>query len=787
MAALLLYVFTTAAIIAVARRWVLPVSILVAAVLVLLPFCFVGKALLTGRVHGPIDHPLMVEPLSDYAADLGIERVHNGFLSDLYMQIIPWRAAVRHALGNGEWPLWNPHMLCGDVLAAAAQPGVYDPINLIGLVIPLPASVTFGNAMTLFLAGFFAFAFARLIGCSELASLLCAAGWMFNGALAFFVGWPLGRAWAYLPLVLSAVRLLAREANARATILLCVAFVLVIVAGHPESILHLVAIGAAYGIFEIWQQRDQARRAIVGALLAGIVALLATAIYLLPFFAALAETVQSAGRSQIYAANPLPTNPNVMARRLANTLVPFWGGQPQRHSYNADYDPWTARVGSVIVALAFLAPVLARRRRETWFFAGLLLITFCAGVEAPPVADLLHSLPLFDITLNERLITAASFAFCVLAALALDTVAADHRRFIAIYVAAVCILMVFLSMFLWPVQEERGIDRSLLGLLTIAELLPLAILFILLASKVPIRAVAVTAIALVLIQRYAVDGTIYPSHPARLFYPTVPLLDYIRDHIGQEPARVVGLQFAMIPNIATVYAFDDPRGYQAMTFMRLWATYPMWSNPDPISFNRVFDLSRPFLSMINAKFAITSKTALLPDGWRVVAEDRSTRVIENTRVLPRAFLPRWIRYEQNDTQTVYDMIEETDFAETGWIRAPEYKPHRIANGRGTLRTRRAGSRFEIAASMQNDGWVIVSESAWNGWRAYLDGRRVRIHYANNAFIGVFIPAGEHTLRLEYLPKAFTRGRNTTLVTLAALAVLAAATWIRRKSVVAIKQ
>jgi hypothetical protein len=781
LAALALYLLTTALLVAAWRRWVQPISLPVAVVLVLLPFFVTGKALLTGRVHGPIDVPMMSEPLLDYAKDNGVERIHNGYLSDLYMQIIPWAAAVREALRNGEWPLWNPHILCGDVLAAAAQPAVFDPFQMIGLIIPQPASITYGNSITFFLAGFFAFAFARSIGCSALASLVCAVGWMYCAGLAFFVGWPLGRAWAYLPLILFAVRLLVREATTCAAVLLCLSFVLVIVAGHPESILHVVAIGAVYGLFEVWQHRDHARRAVIAAAIAGIVALLVTAIYLLPFLVAVRETVQHAGRSEIFAKNPLPSHPGVIGRRLANTFTAFWGGQPQRQSLSyKDYEPTSGRVGSVIVALAVVALIVARRRRETWFFAALLSITLCAGLEAPPIAELLHALPLFDITLNERLIFAASFAFCVLAAIGIDSLAEERRRLSAAVVAIIAVVLAAASMFLWPSQEEQGIHRELLGLLVAAELLPLAILFVLFESKAAMRTVAATALALVLIQRTVEDGTIYPTLPDALFYPAVPLIDYVRNSLGPDPARVVGVHFAMIPNISTVYGFDDPRGYQAMTLHRFFDTYPVWSIPEPVSFNRVADLTRPFLSMINIRFAIGSKDTRPPDGWKVVASDRRCHVLENTRALPRAFIPNWIQYERDDQKVLLAMYAEQDFANAGWIHAPEYTPHRVTNGPGVLQLRRDGSRFLIDAKMQKDGWVIISEAAWNGWRAYLDGRRVRIHYANNAFLGIFVPAGNHTLRVEYMPEAFTRGRTITVATLLFLISFAVGRRVRRR-------
>ena len=55
--------------------------------------------------------------------------------------------------------------------------------------------------MTFFLAGLFAFAFARSLGLGD-ASLIGAAAYMFSATMAFFVGWPLGRAWALFPFVL---------------------------------------------------------------------------------------------------------------------------------------------------------------------------------------------------------------------------------------------------------------------------------------------------------------------------------------------------------------------------------------------------------------------------------------------------------------------------------------------------------------------------------------------------------------------------------------------------------
>src|SRR5215212_6326396 len=210
-----------------------------------------------------------------------------------------------------------------------------------------------------------------------------------------------------------------------------------------------------------------------------------------------------------------------------------------------------------------------------------------------------------------------------------------------------------------------------------------------------------------------------------------------------------------------------------MTFRHLAETYPLWCKPQDVSFNNVPEMWRPFLNFLNVRYAVTS-TGVGPEaGWKVVAEDRESRLLENMNVLPRAYVPRHIRYEKTGAAVLEQMAKEKDFADRGWITVPHYPPHEIANGPGIVTVRRDGfSVYELQATMALDGWVVVSDSRWPGWRAYVDGKRVETHDANHAFIGVFVPKGMHRVRLMYRPEAFTRGRNVTIVTaLAALAFL----------------
>ncbi|MEO8378078.1 MAG: YfhO family protein, partial [Acidobacteriota bacterium] len=716
--ALALYLATAAALLWIWKRFV-PLSRAAALVLVLLPMVFTGKALLTNRVYAPIDLPFQYEPLVSRAAALGVDKPHEIALSDLAIQIIPWQKAVRYALARGEWPLWNPFIVCGDVLAAAAQPAVYDPFTLIALLVPLPDALTFGATLTFFLAALFTFSFARALGCSETASIVSAAGYAFCGMMAFYVGWPLARTWALLPLVLFAVRLLVNE---RRTPLLIVALTLAIFAGHPESVLHVVAVGAVYGLFEMVRCRNG--KVFFRALAAGLTALALGAIYLLPFFEAAPQTIHHLVREQFYAPTPYSAlvPAKVRTERIERTFL----------SFARDQDPLSARVGSLILALALSAVLLAWRRSEVWFLFGLALVGVLVACGIPPLPNLLHGLPVFDLAINERLAFAGALAMALLAGIAVD---AWQRR--ASLVVLVTGAALGAAMLVTDVPQQR-----------MAELMPLLLLVL-----TPRRFVAPVVLALVLLQRSFEDGSIYPSLSKEAFYPKVAVLEGIpREGLF----RVTGIGTALIPNVGTMYGLEDVRGYNAMTFKRLADTWTMWARPQGPWWASVDDPSRPFLSMINVRYIL--------DG---------NRLIENPAVLPRAFVPRVIRYEREEAPVLEAMSKTTDFAERAWIETTLYNPHEVSNGPGTVAIRRDGLAYELESVMEQDGWVVISESAWTGWRAYVDDRRVDLQYANHAFLGVYMPAGKHRLRLVYLPQSFTRGRA---ISGSALLLCGAAAW-----------
>jgi hypothetical protein len=254
--------------------------------------------------------------------------------------------------------------------------------------------------------------------------------------------------------------------------------------------------------------------------------------------------------------------------------------------------------------------------------------------------------------------------------------------------------------------------------------------------------------------------------PRSAFYPPFAGVEILR---ADEPFRIVGQRSILPPNIATHYGLEDVRAYAAMTLERYAAVEPLWSVAQSTWSNRVETLDSPFLSLMNVRFALAKHAWPLPATWRVVKQFDAYDVVENLRVLPRAFVPATVHAGATRSEAFHGVQTCRDFGAEAWIEGDTRGT--TANGPGIVSVRENGSKLDMRASMANGGWIVISESAWNGWRASIDGAPTPVRIANATFLGVHVPKGVHHVRLVYRPLSFVLGAAISAATLLALAAL----------------
>jgi len=755
----LLYLLTAIGTLVVVRRFVTisrPVSI----VLILLPLCLTGRALLTGRVYAPIDLNYHFEPLASMATRVGIDRIANPLPSDVAVQFLPWNAALRWSIAHRQWPLLNPSELSGNVLAAAAQSAPFHPVTLLGLLLPAPDAPGFMAAMTYFLTALGMFLLLRNLELRSLSSLFGAAGWMLSTYVVAFTHTAHGNAIALLPLVMLGARRVALNPGVRSMALLATTLVLITLCGHPETTLHVVTLATAYVLF---LARERLLHVAASGFAAGIIALLLTAFFLLPMIEAIPQTREYLHRRS--GDQVTSTSWRSVAHLLRNSLVPFAEGtageeQPEQESELQHRSMGTAYAGAMLFAPALLA-LLRWKTRERWFFAGAVLFGLLAGADAPGLGTLLARMPVFNLAINARMISFAAFGICVLAAVGLQVSLTERQRLAWMFLGVAVLMTALIAL----IAIRSTLTPDFFRASAVREMVPLLLAFALLRAWPVKRATMTALLGLLLIQRVSEIGGFIPAVDRRAFAP--PIAGFENLPRGGAPYRIVGQGALFAPNIAAHYGLEDVRGYQAMTFDRLAETFSLWSIPQPVWSNRVDDLTAPMLSLMNVRFALGIPDSPVPPGWRLIGKYPGYQLLENANALPRAFVPRTIHLGAGDVTPL--MRACRDFGAEGWIEI-KGSPMTIANGAGDVSVRADGSHLTMHASMRSPGWVVISETAWKGWRAVMDRKPIKLHFADRAFLGMYVPAGEHEIEMSYRPKAVMTGGIVSVATVLALVV-----------------
>ena len=170
-----------------------------------------------------------------------------------------------------------------------------------------------------------------------------------------------------------------------------------------------------------------------------------------------------------------------------------------------------------------------------------------------------------------------------------------------------------------------------------------------------------------------------------------------------------------------------------------------------------------------------------------LVHDGEVKVYENRNVLPRAFVVREAGAVSDREEAIARIKEEGfDPAQTAVIEGdlPPAQLAALANGQATgddavQITGYQDNRVDLTVETDSAGLLVLSDTYYPGWKAYVDGERVPIYPTDVALRSVFLEQGEHEVRFVYSPGSFKLGSAITLASLAVLAAYAGSGPIRR--------
>lgn len=690
---------------------------------------------------------------------------------------VPWLSFTREALADGRLPLWDAAQFAGYPFLSNPQVALFYPPTWIALLPPVNVGLSWHVVFHIVVAALGMYLFVRFMSGSWRGALLAALAFSFSGFWA-------ARIWAghvgllatdaWLPWLLLGTAWSARRRDVWSAIIAGVPLALAILAGHTASLLYIGLVWGVFALYLFLNGRDW--RVWRQLLIAGLVGLLLSAVQLIPMLQFTAVSARAEEATLAFA-----TQFSFPPTHLITLLIPEFFGEPTRAGYWSvpSFDELTYYVG--VLALVGLVLALRRPSRLTWFYIilmvlGLLLAFGSYGflyeifyrflppfrlARAPARAAFLFvfaasALLGEAIAIWERgseglsklmrwvLATAVVAGIAALAATAAVFAAQHPSDTSGRYWhqmggwALALLLFVVGGVLLWRYLE---VGRLAMGTSRDGEMGNLSI------SPSP------NLLFLALVTLILVDSWLFGWKLVQVGSTAVhPLWTDAKAIIGEAEGRVLPWGISIFEqNGAGQVGLSSVFGYNALE-VGANTTFAA-SIPDPRS--AAYDVlgARYVLAQADLAQYMAGERPLT-----LIGQTAQVRVYERARVLPLARLVYTAEIIADETAAI-TRVHQPDFnTATTAILAEEPACALGGVGEGTaVITDQQDGYWRIETTSDAPALLILSETAYPGWQATVNGETVEWMKAYTAVRALCVPAGAHVVEWVFNGRVFLFG------------------------------
>lgn len=743
--------------------------------------------------------------------------------TDILTQQYVWNVFIKDNLFTDPcFQTWMPYVNAGTPFSGGLDL-IFRPVTFLTLLLlPVHTAINYEMIIHIIMLGLGMYGYMRQIKVSRIGAFFAALFLMLNGEIVTLLNaGHVNKIGAIFPVTLvfwAFERALQRKTLA-AFVLTGVVLGFQFWQGHVQISFYIcIAIAIYYVVrmaVQLWQER--AWRPIwkltAYALIMVAVFLLLSAVNFLPLISFAQVSERSEGVSYDFATSwSMPPEelityliPGFFGFRRLNyiedesSLVEYWGRMP--------FTQTGRYFGILPLMLAVVAICFVRNRHVlTLSILGAIVMLLGMGKYIPTYRFLYDYAPGFDkFRVPQMILFLFAFAASAVAGLGAEWLfgpfsAAKERRMRLLLIG--CILLClgsWIVTLLLPGMEDRLVSafhetlarnnasaevvtvrfqNIYRGLIVFNLMLALAItaLGLRLAKRVRLRWLAVGVLLVSLIDLWWFNAK---------FIDTVPLEnsvytdanDTIRYSLTDHGLHRLLVQTDTpttynIPNKTVLYNLFSVSGYEAVGVQY---------------YNEYLEnmlLGSRLVDLLNIKYIALPRGTELEEGtpanvgdiygpYKVVLHGDAL-LLENRNVFPRAYVVH-NAYVIPTAEEIFAALYHPDFDPHEYVifeTAPDVRlsdvqsPSSASNVAVTYYLNRT---IRLQAAMATDGFVVLSEKYYPGWKAYVDGKPAPIYKANYTFQAVMVPKGEHEVTFAFQPTQFVLGFSITMLTGVALA------------------
>jgi hypothetical protein len=230
-----------------------------------------------------------------------------------------------------------------------------------------------------------------------------------------------------------------------------------------------------------------------------------------------------------------------------------------------------------------------------------------------------------------------------------------------------------------------------------------------------------------------------------------------------------------LPNVGTFYGIDYFQEIDALG-RRGYSDFLRVANGLP--FERQIKLLRAF----NVKLLVSFRE--LPEkDLRLVRRvpQYFSWLYEIKSVVPRAYWVTKFSVEKDSVRAL-QRLSATEFdplREVVLDSNISLAPSAASSAKLDIR-RYENSSVNIATDASGEGILVLADSYYPGWKAYVDGKETTILRANHFYRAVRLPGGEHKVEFRYEPRSFKIGAMISLATLFLMTLISISVFVKQR-------
>lgn len=693
----------------------------------------------------------------------------NYLITDPVRQQYVWRKLAIDEFKKGQLPLWNPYSFSGTPLLANFQTAAFYPFNLLFFILPFNLAWGILIALQPLLGGTFMYLYLRQIRITRFSCLLGALAFAFSGFSIAWLEWnTIGHVILWLPLMLICVEKLFQSKSIIWSLIFIFSLVSSFFAGHLQVFFYSLLVTTAYISAKVITLKHNRLKAILLFVICYLSFVIITSIQWLPTLKFISLSARDIDQGSFLKAGWF-----IPWQNLVQFMAPDFFGNPATGNYWGiwNYAEFVGYIG--VIPLIFALYALFFRFDKKVLFFGFFVFLGLIFALPTPIAKIpyLLNIPLLSSSQPTRLIFIVNFAMTVLAAFGfdqfIDVSIHRYRPFKKISAILILFFIIFTGLWIIILFKNKIFTGEIINNLTISQrniifpsiifILSSVLIFILsIVRKKQMKfAIYYLLFTILVIDLLRFGWKFTPFTRTDWIYPSTKLISLLEK--DSTHSRLMSLDSRIMPpNFSAVYHIPDVSGYDPLYLLAYNQLVASWGRdrPDitPAAFNRIVtptNFESFIADLLGVKYILSLKP-LETQKLNLVASEGTTYLYQNLQAFPKVFFVDKVEKTKDRQEEIDKMFSLKD--KLRYI-AVSSENINITTGRGSFQDIAELKVYDnnyvrVKTINGEEKLLILNDIYYPSWKAYIDGKLVRIWRIDFTLRGVVVPAGEHIVEFK---------------------------------------